>query len=191
MALQKMGIGLLGSPNIVFKRKFRWTFQIIAGAEGGVDVPPDYVKVAARPNWTTEETEINYLNAKTWIPGKTTLETITVTYIDVAGAGAVGNQQLYNWLATVYNFTAPEQLNCASQAKDYAGTGVLVMYDGCGSPLESWELGNCWPTSVNFQDLDYSSSDNAEIELTLRYSTIAYHAMCPDFTPQGLCSVCQ
>jgi len=80
---QNMGIGPLGFRNLIFKRKFRFTFEVqgICG-DSSRSVPPHFVKVAARPNLSIEETEINFLNAKTWIPGKAAWETINVTYID-------------------------------------------------------------------------------------------------------------
>ena len=50
----------------------------------GNAVVTDSVKVAARPSITIEETEINYLNDKTWIPKKGTWEAITVTHFDTS-----------------------------------------------------------------------------------------------------------
>jgi len=181
----EMGIGRLGFNNIVFKRKFRWTFEV-ENVCGGT-VPKHYVKLASRPNLTVEETEINHLNAKTWIPGKAAWETITVTYYDVATRDSAN---LFNWIATMYDFTDPVNLRQASQKGDYAGTGILTMYDGCGQPLEEWKLGDMWPQAVNFGDLDYSSSEECTIELTLRYSQVSYKSLCPEFVPSNCCSPC-
>jgi len=180
-----MGLGKLGNSNLIIKRKFRWTFQVF-GVCGG-DIPESFVKVASRPNLTVEDTEINFLNAKTWIPGKASWETITVTYYDVA---SLENQNLWNWLASVYNFTDPVRLQQASQRRDYAGIGSLTMYDGCGQPLEVWTLNDLWPSAINFGDLDYSSSEESTIELTLRFSNVFYKSLCPNFTPRSCCTPC-
>ena len=107
MATTNMGIGLLGDRNIIFKRKFRWTFRVEQIC-GNLVVPDSFVKMAARPNLTVEPTEINYLNAKTWIPGKPSWEQITVTYYDIASDD---NIDLWSWLATVYDFTFTVQVN--------------------------------------------------------------------------------
>lgn len=84
-----MGLGTLANPGLVFKRKFRWTLAIqfcIAGDEENIQVvPEDFVKTASRPQLDIEETEINYLNGKFWIPGKVTPQSFTATYYDVAG----------------------------------------------------------------------------------------------------------
>ena len=178
-----MGIGHLGGPTLVFKRKFRWTFEIKEIC-GGKNVPKHFVKIAGRPNISIEETEINYLNAKTWVPGKATWETITVTYYDVA---TNDNQPLWNWLASVYNFTDPVKSQQGKHRTDYSGTGLLTLFDGCGVELEVWTMRDVWPQAINFGELDYSSSEEATIELTLRYSQVSYESLCPAFTPQPCC----
>ena len=182
-----MGMGKLGFSNVVFKRKFRWSFEV-RNICGGLVVPRDYVKLAARPNVSIEETEINFMHGKTWIPGKGSWETITVTYYDVANT--TDNFPLYSWLASVYEFTNPVLLRMGSSRRDYSGTGILTLYDGCGQELEIWELNDMWPQAINFGELDYSSSEEVTIELTLRYSQVAYQSLCPQFVPSSCCTPC-
>jgi len=173
----QMGIGRLGNPDIGFKRKFRWTFSVI-GAGGSV-IPPDFVKVAARPNVTIEETELNFLHGKMFIPGKATFETITVTWIDVTPTRTDTTLNVYNWIASVYNFFTPNSRNnptMNTRTIDYTATGVLTLYDGCGDWLENWYLIQCWPQSVNFGDLDYTNNEESTIEVTLRYQFARWEA---------------
>lgn len=176
-----MGLNQIGGPAIVFKRKYRWTFDVQWNNQ---QVPSAFVKVASRPNLTIEETEINYLHGKMWIPGKGSWESITVTYYDIGGAGASGMQTLWNWLASVYNFTNPNSLSQTSRRGNdgtdggWAAVGTLTMYDGTGATMETWQLKNMWPTAVNFGDLDYSSSEEASLELTLRFSEAFYTPSC-------------
>jgi hypothetical protein len=181
-----MGIGQLGFKNLVFKRKFRFTFELQDICGKGT-VPAHYVKVASRPNLEVEETEINYLNAKTWIPGKASWQTMEVTYLDVATADQA---PLFNWLASVYNFTDPVNLEQGSQRGDYTATAILKMFDGCGALIETWTMQNVWPTGINFGEVDYSSSDICEISLTLRYSDVKYEPYCPAFEIKPCCTSC-
>jgi len=181
-----MGIGRLGFQNLIFKRKFRFTFEL-ENICGGGKIPKDFVKVAARPSVSIEETEINFLNAKTWIPGKASWETISVTYIDVADTNM---GPLFSWLASIYNFADPINLQMGSQRKDYTGTGIIKLWDGCGSLLEIWTLEDVWPTAIDFGTLDYESSEAATIDLTLRYSNVRYQSICPGFTFTSCCSGC-
>ena len=149
MAKEKkpMGIGMIGQPDMVFKRKFRWTFEILGFCNN---------------------------------------ETITVTYMDVAHTEM---RSLWNWLATVYDFTDPVTLH-QGERRDWDATGLLSMYDGCGTLIETWQMQKVWPTAINFGDLDYTSSDIATIELTLRYSDVKYRSYCPEFQPEPCCGGC-
>lgn len=193
-----MGMGRLGDNNVIHKRKFRWSFHVDRGSRGAV--PASFVKVAARPNLNVEETEINFLNAKRFIPGKGTWETITVTYYDVAiQGGGQGNEDLWNWIADVYDYTGAANggaintnpdVKQSSKRECYGGTGVLIMYDGCGNALEKWQLVDCWPQAVNFGDLDYSVSEEATLEITLRYGGVTYESYCPNFKPATACCGC-
>lgn len=181
-----MGIGRLGAQDIIHKRKFRWVFQI-AFCNFQRIVPPYFVKTASRPDLTIEETEINFLNEKTWIPGKPAWESITVTYYDVASSA---NIELWSWIATIYDITDPTCRWMNAKRQDYAGQGYLGMLDGCGSIVEQWLFNDMWPTSIKFGDLDYSSSDVCEIEISLRYSSVQYKNLCGAQPVRCPCTVC-
>ena len=142
---RSMGIGRLGV--VTLKRKFRFLFSLTY-CNGVKSVPPDFVKTAGRPSFTIEETQLDFLNERIWIPGKGIWETITVTYYDAADTTTI---LLYNWIASVYDFTTA----CRFQSSDpnaYGGDGTLVMLDGCGDPIDQWDMNTMWPTSVKFGD---------------------------------------
>lgn len=202
-----MGIGAIGvgDPNVVFKMKYRWTMEVFGNSTNaacGFSIPPYFVKVAARPNISFEETEINFLNDKMWIPGKATWEAITVTFMDIAGSvTGGGNLALYQWLSQVFNFTRQNGNSTTatgnsvykamgSKRSDYTATAMLNLYDGCGNKLETWTLFDAWPQAIDFGDLDYSSSETVDIQLTMRYSQVDFEHFCPAFTPSACCSPC-
>lgn len=178
-----MGLGELAGPDLVFKRKYRWTLEIQPYCGTQTPIPAAFVKLASRPNLSIEETEINFLHGKMWIPGKGSWETITVTYYDI-GNGGQGTTGLFSWLATVYNFTDPVGLHQSSKvgngpgSRGYGADGTLVLYDGCGKGMEQWQLQQVWPTAINFGELDYSSSEEVIIELTLRYNKVIFTPLC-------------
>jgi hypothetical protein len=182
-----MGIGQLGFSNLIFKRKFRFTFEL-QDICGNKTVPQHFVRTAARPNLEVDETEINFLNAVAWLPGKARWQTMTVTYLDVATADMA---PLYSWLASVYDFTDPVNLHMGSQRRDYTATAILKLWDGCGQLLEKWTMLDVWPKQINFGELDYSSSDLLEVELTMRYSQVKYEPICPEFKIEACCSPCR
>ena len=189
-----MGVGEVGvgDKNAVFKRKFRWTFEIASNGSCDWFVPPFFCKVAARPNISFEETEVNWQNDKMWIPGKATWEAITVTYMDVGGTlDGNNNLGIYDWLTSVFDFTNPNKKFMNSRRENYTGTAILKLLDGCGSIMETWQLSDAWPQAINFGDLDYSSSDIVDIEITLRYSQVSFTSQCPkDWKPKCSCEAC-
>lgn len=168
--LNNMGMGVLGTDSVILKRKFRWTFALQHRCG---NIPASFVKVAARPQLDVEETEINFLNAKMYIPGKAAWQTMTVTWYDVAGQGAAEMAGLWGWILSVYNFYDGTYKQ-SSKPSGYGGTGYLTLYSGCGDPVEAWTLKYCWPQSINWGDLDMSSSEECTIEVTMRYQTAVY-----------------
>ena len=187
-ASQGMGIGSvgIGDPQTVFKTKFRWTFEV-EGYDCSFRIDPHFVKVAARPSISFEEIEINFLNDRTWIPGKATWEPVTVTFLDSNKGNGV---QVLSWLLAVYDFNEPTSKKMSSKRTGFSGKATLTMYDGCGTVMEIWTLLDAWPQAVNFNDLDYSSSNIADIEMTLRYSQVKYIVGCGGVDPSPCCEGC-
>lgn len=190
-----MGLGTIGNPDLVFKRKYRWSFTIKPYCSEIGIIPSAFVKLASRPNLTVEETEINFLHGKMYIPGKATWETLTVTYYDVGGKSSYG-PELFRWLATTFNFLDPVGLQQSSRrggagsTQGYAAQGLLLLYDGCGSPMEEWSLDHMWPQAINFGELDFSSSEEVTIELTLRFSECRYTNICGRQIQPPCCGGC-
>lgn len=184
--MANMGLGSLVNPGLVFKRKFRWQFEVHNVCGTGQNIPSSFVKTSARPNYTVGETEINYLNGKMWIPGKATLETLAVSYFDVASLQSKAEfTPLWGWLATVYDFTDPVGLKQSSTMKaanngvgGYAADyGLITEYDGCGDPINSFQYLNVWPSAVNFGEMDFSSEEECTIDITFRYSNFKYNPL--------------
>lgn len=138
------------------KRKFRFVFQI-----EGVDA--FLMKTAGRPSMETEEVEIGWINATRYLAGKTKFGTIDLTLHDpIAPSGA---QQVMEWLRLVY-----ESVSARGGYSDfYKRDCQLKMLDPVGTIVELWDLKGCFPTSINFNDLDYNVSDMTEISLTMRF----------------------
>lgn len=158
-----MGLGALAGKSLCFKRKFRWKFAID-------NVLSDaYVKVANRPTLTVTPAEVHYLNQMMEVPGKGKWSNLTVTYYDVEDTGF--EQQLRAYISSTFpiNSGSVDNMCQGDKLSTYAKTGILQMLDGCGAVIETWTLHNIWPISVNWGDLDYSSSDVATIEITFSF----------------------
>ena len=107
------------------KRKNRWVFAI-----EGIDA--FILKTASRPSFSIQEQEINYINAKRYIAGKTSFESINVTLHDpIAPSGA---QQVMEWIRTHYESVSGR----AGYADFYKRDCQLKMLDPVGTVVELW-----------------------------------------------------
>ncbi len=185
MAQFGMGIGRVGEAGIVFKRKFRWTLEIKGAC---FNIQRHFVRVAARPNLQIQEIELNFLNAKEYIPGKGEWNSIQIQYIDVADQQMT---ELYSWINTTYEFGGRQSFVNLRQSEKagWAGEGSLILYDGCGKALEQWTLRKMWPQTVDFGTLDYADHEFVTVDLTVRYTDVSYEGICNP-SPRNCCTGC-
>jgi len=138
------------------KRKNRWIFAI-----EGIDA--FIIKSAARPSFTIGEQEINFINAKRYVAGKLTFDSLNVTLHDpIAPSGA---QQVMEWIRTHYESVSGR----AGYADFYKRDCQLKMLDPVGTVVELWDIKGCFLTNASYGDLSYDGEDMAEISLTIRF----------------------
>jgi hypothetical protein len=177
--MAKMGLGTPGGNSISFKRKFRWMFwilplnfdnNIVGDISEGLNVLPPLK--GARPNLGFKEWNAEHLNETLYFPGKPDWKTISLSVYDFCHAtGTEGQHRIFEWLKEIYNPEDGEWFPVLGDTSvdQYKKKGLLELYSGCGEVIEKWVFENIWPTQLNFQDLDMSSSELAIVELTLRY----------------------
>lgn len=122
-----------------------------------------YVKSTSRPKYTSEETEIQFLNTSTFVVGRFKWETISVTFRDPIGPSAT--QALMEWVRLHSESVTGRQGYAAGYKKDIE----LEMLDPTGVVIEKWILQGTMLNDVDFGSLDYSTSEIAEITATLRF----------------------
>lgn len=145
------------------KRKFRWILQI-----DGIDA--FVMKTSARPQATFEETVIDYINAKRYISGKMSWNPMQVTMHDPIAPSAA--QKIMDWLRLNYEPLTGRMGYATFYKKDI----TLKLLDPQGTVVELWDITGAWAMDINWGDLDYASSDNAEIAFTIRFdnATLQY-----------------
>ena len=129
-----------------------------------------WVSNASRPTITNNATEIPFLNTSTWVVGRYTWDTIQVTFRDPIGPSA--SQAIMEWVRLHSESVTGRQGYAVGYKRDIE----LEMLDPTGVVVSKWILKNAMLTSVNFGDLDYSSSELATIQATIRYdyAVLAY-----------------
>jgi hypothetical protein len=138
------------------KRKNRWVLMI-----EGIDA---YIlKTAARPQITTEEVAIPFINSTRYLAGKTTFGQMNVTLHDpIAPSGA---QQVMEWIRLHF-----ESVSGRSGYADFYKRDIqLKMLDPVGTVVELWDIKGAFITDANFNDLTYEDGGPTEITLTLRF----------------------
>ena len=142
---------------VTFKRKFRWTLE--ANLPGG-RIEPIFVKVAARPNLNIEEAPIGPC-----VVPKSEWEQITITIYGLDGWKDDKKEDF--WKIIAHGWQPDTQTLEQGEFK-------IVLYDGCGFALEEWELKEAYITAIDFSELDHSSSEQVDIELTIKYKAAIY-----------------
>lgn len=144
------------------KKHYTWKMQV----EGGPELT---VKLGQRPSLTIQETELNFLNAKTWIPGKASWEAIHVKFPPDHDKTGVVKALLSNECPHIY-------LHLYTMNED--------------AKLETWKL---------FKPLvQKHKEEDGRLSMTLRYDSVEYiHEPIKDWpeiygwkTPQKHCFSC-
>ena len=140
------------------KRKNRWVLRF----PSELGIQEWFVSTSSRPQITNEVTPIPFLNTSTYVVGRFEWQTIAVTFRDPIGPSAA--QALMEWVRLHSESVTGRQGYAAGYKKDIE----LEMLDPTGVVVEKWILQGTFLSDVNFQTLDYSSSDIATIDATLR-----------------------
>jgi len=153
------------------KLQFRFRVNFLnfgVDAAGGLQLTKQVMQ-CARPNVSFDEVTLNIYNSTMYLAGKHKWQTLAVTIRDDASgtvSKAVG-QQLQKQLDFV------EQASAAT-GQDYKFQMNIEMLDGgngASAPvvLETWELYGCFVQAANYNELNYGTSDQVSIALTIRY----------------------
>ncbi len=66
--------------------------------------------------------------------------------------------------------TPARSQDASTLKKDFS----LKMLDPQGVVIEQWDIKGAWVQDANFSELDYASSDNLEVAITLRYDSAVH-----------------
>ncbi len=174
---------VLGSKETVFRRKFRWLFEIsgIVGDELPM-LPP---LKAARPAISIKEMEVRHLDEVVYYPGRQDWKTINLTLYHIQ----CDNNPIFEWLRLLYDpkddvdpfkygLNPPPTFGLPGPATGpnsfptqfIQRSATCTLYDGCGETMERWIYECVWPTSLDWGELDMESSDIVYVDISLRYA---------------------
>lgn len=121
------------------------------------------IKTASRPTFTSEVVELDHINVKRKIKGKSTWDDVTISLYDpIVPSGA---QQVMEWIRSSHESLTGRDGYAAFYKKDIN----FFLLGPVGDKIEQWTLKGAFITSANFGELDWASNDPVSIELTLTY----------------------
>lgn len=161
--------------------KLKYRFRVIF-ENFGVSTPrtelTKQVMDFTRPSVSFEEIVLDIYNSKVKLAGKHSWEDLTCQVRDDAGGqvSRLVGEQLQKQLDFM------EQASAASGI-DYKFTTRFEVLDGGNGAfepvaLETWEIYGCYLKSVNYNDMNYGSSEAATIGMTVAFDNAVQ-------TPQG------
>ncbi len=168
--INDMGIPGVGNGILQPKLKYKWSVTF-AGLGGGTDSQPLSMQVITfdRPKLTFDEVALHRYNSRSWIAGKHSWDALNLTLEDdISGTASqvLQNQlQVQQWLVGAQG----PYLASAAEGSQYKFVTYLSMLDGNQEVLELWTMEGCWFVSVNWDGLDYASSDAIKIQVSMRF----------------------
>lgn len=150
------------------KYRFRVMFENFGVATPRTELTKQVIDFT-RPSVSFEDIVIDIYNSKLYLAGKHTWEMVTVNLRDDASGNVTKlvGQQLQKQLDFM------EQASAASGI-DYKFVTNLEILDGgngVNQPvvLETWNLLGCYLQNVNYNDLNYGSSEVVTITMSIRF----------------------
>ena len=173
-SLTAMSVAADGSPQnaTLLMPKLQFRFRLIFvnfGIDNDTTVLTRQVMDCSRPNVTFDEVTLNMYNSTMYLAGKHKWQTLSINIRDDASGGVAKlvGQQLQKQL----DFAEQSSAAVGADYKFQLNIEVLDGGNGVNAPvvLETWQLGGCFIQAANYNTLNYGTSDQVSIALTVRY----------------------
>lgn len=162
MALEQELPGI--DQNELFDRAFDWEpkytnrFIMYIG-----DIPTYIIKAAARPSLTNGEIVLDHINVERKLKGKTRWQDVSITLYDpIVPSGA---QAVMEWVRLHHESLTGRDGYSTQYKKDIRFNSLSPT----GELIEEWCLKGAFIADSNFGQMDWSTEESVQIELTLKY----------------------
>lgn len=166
--LSKFGVPINGARNGMLMPKIRHRFRVrvinFGPISGGLELTQQ-VMSADRPQVQFNAAQIHSYNSRMYYAEKPEWQSINIEIRD----------DITNSVSKLVGHQLQKQMNFFEQTSVAAGinykfTTLLEILDGGNeATFETWTLEGCFLEQVNYQQLDYSSSDPVTIQMQVRY----------------------
>ena len=121
------------------------------------------VKSFPLPRESTEVNTIDHFNQQIKLAGKTTFEGGELVIHDAISYDT--EKMFRQWRKQVYD----AKKGIMGYAANYKQNGTITEYSPNGEKYREWTLIGCWPSNVNYGDLDYEAGGVKDITATIVY----------------------
>lgn len=142
-----------------FEPKVAFRYQLLIDG-----IPAFTCKASGMPNLDNGEIVIDYINTDFKVKGKSRWQDITVTLYDPVAPSAA--QAVHDWIKVHHNSqSGVDGFAFGEYKKDIC----IEALDPHGAPVESWTLYGAFIGASNWGDMDWSTDEAKQIELTIKY----------------------
>lgn len=150
------------------KYRFRVSFENFGVTTSKAELTKQVMDIT-RPSVNFEQIPVDVYNSKINIIGKHTWDPITVNLRDDVSGNVtklVGEQ-----VQKQFDFLEQASASAGIDYKFITRFEILDGGNGAATPtaLEEWELYGCYVENVNYNDLNYASSEAATITMSVRF----------------------
>ncbi len=143
-------------------RKYRFSFSLDDGSKTGEKGTWWWAKTVTKPSYEVNSNEYQLINHKFKYPGLLAWQDINISIVDIGSKAS----ELMGALEGL-GYKKPTESSGGLEKKKMSCS--IKQYDADGKEIEAWTLQNAFIKSINFGDLDYSSDELIEIQLTVMY----------------------
>ena len=115
------------------------------------------------PKESTDTFKANFWNDSVNLPGKTNFETSQLVIRDAINYDT--EKKFLGWRLRVYN----PKTGKVGYAEDFKSNAIVKEYSPSGDVVRTWQLIGCWPSSVEYGELNYEDSGEKQISVTIMY----------------------
>ena len=126
------------------------------------------VRSTSLPNTEIEQIEVPWQGNQLKLASTETVPDFTVTFNTDEAARV--RREFLDWQRSIHNIES----NVHGAPDDYMGTIELQLLGQTGGSIMTYTLHYAWPKTVGEVDLDYSSKDIAQFDVTLAYQYHTY-----------------
>ena len=157
-----------GTSGVLVQPKLSYRFRVLLnefGAGDNLELTSQVVS-ASRPSLTHDDVVIDVYNSRIKLAGKHNWDDVTLTVRD----DVTGN------VAKAIAAQMQKQVDHANQSSTRAGGGykfgmAIQNLDGSqpAEILDSWQLGGCYISNVNYGENNYATSEPLQITIVIKY----------------------